>query len=49
MALESHIKKRRGTEAWEKCQTGVIDVMKKTLGKPLFYKLEVHHNHLQNP
>ena len=33
LSLESHLKERRGTEAWNNCQERVIDVMKKTLGK----------------
>jgi hypothetical protein len=36
MALESHIKLRKGTEAYAKAQENVIDVMKKTLGVMVF-------------
>ena len=36
MALESHIKLRKGTEAYAKVQENVIDVMKKTLGVMVF-------------
>ena len=32
MKMESHIDERRGTQAWEKTQATVVDVMKKTLG-----------------
>jgi hypothetical protein len=34
--LESHIKLRKGTEAYTKVQENVIDVMKKTLGVMVF-------------
>ena len=36
MALESHKKLRKGTEAYAKAQENVIDVMKKTLGVMVF-------------
>ena len=36
MALESHNKLRKGTEAYAKAQENVIDVMKKTLGVMVF-------------
>jgi len=39
MKMESHIDERRGTQAWEKTQATVVDVMKKTLGIMVFEAL----------
>ena len=39
LSLESHLEKRRGTEAWDNCQEKVIGVAKRTLG-------ECNHRHL---
>ena len=33
LSLESHLEKRRGTEAWDNCQEKVIGVAKRTLGE----------------
>jgi len=39
MSLESHMGKRRGTEAWENCQEKIIAVAKRTLGVMVFEAL----------
>ena len=33
MSLESHLEKRRGTEAWANCQDKIVGVAKRTLGE----------------
>ena len=33
LSLESHLEKRRGTEAWDNCQEKIVGVAKKTLGE----------------
>ena len=39
MAMESHLKMRRGTEQFARAQENIVDVMKKTLGIMVFEAL----------